>query len=105
MAWSFIPLDIHLLGATSIVFWFGLLALISISVYQIISTAVSLATSRAKDKEWMEKTQPIQKVMSEIVKDSKQSEFTRANALICWTALYTGQPVPMSTSAISTIDK
>lgn len=51
--WTFTPMDMHLLGACSILFWFGLLTLIASVVYKIVDIAFTIVATQAVNKERM----------------------------------------------------
>lgn len=69
--WTFTPLDMHLLGACSILFWFGVLALIAAVVYKIVDTAFSIVDTQAANKERMNYLSKLHSPFLAIIQDGK----------------------------------
>lgn len=69
--WTFTPLDMHLLGACSILFWFGLLALIAAVVYEIVHTAFTMVATQAGNKERMAHLSKLHTPFLTILQDGK----------------------------------
>jgi len=88
--WSFTPLDMHLMGACSILFWFGLLALIAAVIFKIVHTAFGLVETQAKNKERIQMCSILSKPFLNVLNDPTEKDETRRCALTCLVRVYTG---------------
>lgn len=79
--WTFTPLDMHLLGACSILFWFGVLTLIGAVVYKIVDTAFTMVSAQALNKERMSHLSKLHSPFLAVLQDGKADVELKKEAL------------------------
>jgi len=78
----------HLLGACSILFWFGLLALIAAVVYKIVDTAFTMVATQSANKERMDHLSKLNSPFLTILQDGKADVELKKEAIKALAHIY-----------------